>query len=315
VGKARPIRGDVSRVQYTPNRLVRLMTAPTKPGCLHIVATPIGNLEDITLRALRILREVDLIAAEDTRRTARLLQHYSISTPTTSLHEHNEGRRITALLGRLAEGSRIAVVSDAGTPTISDPGAHLVRAALDRGIRVEAVPGPSAVIAAVAASGFGGDRFVFLGFPPIRSKDRTLWFRELSEQRVTTVFFEAPHRLLRTLNEAKQYLVKRTIVVMKELSKIHESSVKGPIEAAIKLLGQPRGEYTIVVEPPIKQEDTGNMVQDPISIYREFCHMTESGFVSRREAIRQLAEAHNISSRAVYRLVEEAKNSRAKTRT
>src|SRR5512134_2464855 len=140
-------------------------------GTLYVVATPIGNLEDITLRALRVLREADLIAAEDTRRTARLLQHYSISTPTTSLHEHNERQKLPMLLERMARGERIALVSDAGTPAISDPGARLVAAAHDHGLRVEPVPGPSAVTAALSASGFEGNDFWFLGFPPTRLKD------------------------------------------------------------------------------------------------------------------------------------------------
>jgi len=144
---------------------------PGSLGTLFVVATPIGNLEDVTLRALRILREVAVIAAEDTRRTSRLLQHYSISTPTISLHEHNERSRTATLLDRLARGESVALVSDAGTPVVSDPGAELVRAAHAAGVRVEPIPGPSAVMAAVSASGFGGEGFVFLGFPP-RARSR-----------------------------------------------------------------------------------------------------------------------------------------------
>ena len=146
------------------------------PGTLYVVATPIGNLEDVTLRALRVLREVSLIAAEDTRRTARLLQHYSISTRTTSLHEHNERSQTPALIARLRAGESIALVSDAGTPVISDPGTHLVAGAHAAGIRVEPVPGPSAVIAALSASGLAEGEFVFVGFPPSRAKARKVWF-------------------------------------------------------------------------------------------------------------------------------------------
>src|SRR6195256_6406956 len=148
-------------------------------GTLFVVATPIGNLEDITVRALRVLREVALIAAEDTRRTAHLLARHAITTPTTSLHEHNEAGKSAALVARLEAGESIALVSDAGTPTVSDPGSLLIRAAIDAGVRVEPIPGPSAVLAALAASGLPTDSFAFLGFPPTRSTDRKLWFDRL----------------------------------------------------------------------------------------------------------------------------------------
>src|SRR5437868_5447162 len=176
------------------------------PGTLFVVATPIGNLEDITVRALRILREVALIAAEDTRRTAHLLTRYAITTPTTSLHEHNETRKGPALLARLQSGDSIAVVSDAGTPLISDPGQHLIRLAIDAGLRIEVVPGPSAIVTALAASGFPTQPFVFLGFPPIRSKHRAQWLATLKASQVTAVFFEAPHRIRRTLEEIRALL-------------------------------------------------------------------------------------------------------------
>src|SRR5436190_11684926 len=151
------------------------------PGTLFVVATPIGNLEDITARALRVLREVDLIAAEDTRRTAHLLARHAIATPTTSLHEHNESAKSPSLVARLQNGERIALVSDAGTPTVSDPGGRLIRAAIDAGVRVEAIPGPSATLTALAASGIPANTFTFLGFPPTRSTDRRRWLAELGE--------------------------------------------------------------------------------------------------------------------------------------
>src|SRR4051812_1129186 len=146
------------------------------PGTLFVVATPIGNLEDITVRALRVLREVAVIAAEDTRRTAHLLARHAISTPTTSLHEHNESRKSSTIVARLQRGDSVALVSDAGTPTVSDPGARLVQDAIAAGIRVEPIPGPSAVLAALTASGLPGDEFTFLGFPPTKTSDRTQWF-------------------------------------------------------------------------------------------------------------------------------------------
>src|SRR5687767_262163 len=168
-------------------------------GILYVVATPIGNLEDITFRALRVLREVALIAAEDTRRTARLLQHYSISTPTTSLHEHNERTRTPELIARLQRGDSVAVVSDAGTPVVSDPGGMVVAAAHAAGIRVEPVPGPSAALAVVSGSGLKGDQILFVGFPPRRSNDRKRWFAKLKDEPRLVVFFEAPHRIQASL--------------------------------------------------------------------------------------------------------------------
>src|SRR5687767_4748725 len=171
------------------------------PGTLYVVATPIGNLEDVTLRALRVLREVAVIAAEDTRRTARLLQHYSISTPTTSLHEHNERARSSWIVKRLRGGESVALVSDAGTPVVSDPGAWLVAAAHQAAVPVVPVPGPSAVIAALSASGLTGDQFLFVGFPPSRSGARKRWLAELKDEPRLVAFYEAPHRIRQSLQD------------------------------------------------------------------------------------------------------------------
>jgi len=277
-------------------------------GCLHVVATPIGNLEDVTLRALRILREVDLIAAEDTRRTARLLQHYSISTRTTSLHEHNERQKIPALLERLEAGGRVALVSDAGTPVVSDPGARLVRAALDRGIRVEAVPGPSAVLAALVSSGLTAVPFVFLGFPPTRSKDRKLWISGLAAEPRTVVFFEAPHRILATLRELSTLLGNRHICVCRELTKLHEELVVGPICGIVKRLGEPRGEYTLVIGPTIETSPVLAAPPTDAAMAEEFGRLTDNGEIGRREAIRRLAETYKLKQREVYQALERAKN-------
>src|SRR5919204_4904390 len=198
-------------------------------GTLYVVATPIGNLEDVTLRALRILRDVSLIAAEDTRRTARLLQHYSISTPTTSLHEHNERRKTATLIARLKAGDSVALVSDAGTPTISDPGEDLIAAAHAAGIKVESVPGPSAVMAALSASGVPTREFTFLGFPPPRSKDRKAWLSAAVAEPRTVVFFEAPHRIASTLAELGELTGGRIVAGARELTKAHEELVVGLI--------------------------------------------------------------------------------------
>ncbi len=281
-------------------------------GCLLIVSTPIGNLEDITLRALRVLREVDLIAAEDTRRTARLLQHYSISTPTTSLHEHNERQKLPSLLARLERGDRIALVCDAGTPGVSDPGARLVGAALDRHIRVESVPGPSAVLAALAVSGFSGDSFAFLGFPPTRSKDRKTWFSHLLAERRTSVFFEAPHRIRATLSEVAMLLGDRPICVCRELTKLHEEKVRQPSVGALTSLTDLRGEFTVVVSPTDVARQPAHEVPPDALLATEFGRITESGARSRRVAIASVARKFNLSSRQVYEAIERSKVARAK---
>lgn len=283
-------------------------------GCLLIVSTPIGNLEDITLRALRVLREVDLIAAEDTRRTARLLQHYSISTPTTSLHEHNERQKLPQLLARLERGDRIALVSDAGTPGVSDPGARLVSAALDRRVRVESVPGPSAVLAALAVSGFSGDSFTFLGFPPTRAKDRKTWLSRLAVENQTSVFFEAPHRIRATLSEVARLLGDRPICVCRELTKLHEEKVRQPSSAALCALSNLRGEFTVVVSRPEAASQLGPVVSSDELLAAEFGRMTECGVGSRRSAITSIARRFNLSSRQVYEAIERTKISRATDR-
>src|SRR5215831_7262622 len=175
--------------------------ADLMPGTLFVVATPIGNLEDISARALRVLSTVGLIAAEDTRRTAQLIGRYGITTPTTSVHKHNEGLKSRRLLDRLKAGEDVAMVTDAGTPGLSDPGGQLVSLALEAGIRVEPIPGPSAVLALLSVCGLSDGAFTFLGFPPTRSKDRERWFDELRSMRHPVVFFEAPHRIVSTLKE------------------------------------------------------------------------------------------------------------------
>src|SRR5215204_2888424 len=214
------------------------------PGILYVVATPIGNLEDVTFRAVRVLREVAVIAAEDTRRTARLLQHYSISTPTTSLHEHNERARTPQLVDRLARGESVALVSDAGTPVVSDPGALLVAAAHAAGIRVEPIPGPSAALAAVSASGLQGEQVLFVGFPPSRATARKHWLEHLRNERRLIVFFEAPHRIRDTLGDLLEVFGDRIAFIGRELTKAHEELVVAPISEQLERFNEPRGEFT-----------------------------------------------------------------------
>jgi 16S rRNA (cytidine1402-2'-O)-methyltransferase len=279
------------------------------PGILYVVATPIGNLEDVTLRALRILREVTLIAAEDTRRTAKLLQHYSISTPTTSLHEHNEHARTPALVRRLLAGESIALVSDAGTPGVSDPGTTLVAAAHEAGIPVQPVPGPSAVIAAVSAAGFAGDGFVFAGFPPSRSNHRKKWLRELAAELRPVVFYEAPHRIAATLADIATEIGSRRVAVGRELTKVHEILAVRPINTWIEAPPRPQGEFVLVLAPADPGDESSDGVSDPAILVREFGQLANKSGLSRRGAMRQVAVRHGVSVRTVFDAIERAKNS------
>ena len=279
------------------------------PGTLFVVATPIGNLEDITVRALRILREVSVIAAEDTRRTAHLLARYAITTPTTSLHEHNEGGKSGSLVARLQRGDSIALVSDAGTPTVSDPGGLLIRAAIDAGLRVEPIPGPSAVLTALAASGLPTDSFSFLGFPPTRSKDRKLWLARLEELRGTIVFFESPHRIESTLQDVYRHLGDCPIVVGRELTKRHEECVRGPISEVAHREFTGRGEFTVVLNIGLITENSRPKTASVQDIAAEFGVMTNMQGLTRRMAISSLGKRHGIAPNRIYEILEEAKKS------
>jgi 16S rRNA (cytidine1402-2'-O)-methyltransferase len=274
-------------------------------GTLYVVATPIGNLEDVTLRALRILREVSLIAAEDTRRTARLLQHYSISTRTTSLHAHNERAKAGGLIERLKAGESIALVSDAGTPLISDPGHALVTQARAAGIRVEAIPGASAVMAALSASGFGGEGFSFLGFPPSRPSDRNDWFEALHKIGRLTIIFEAPHKLTRTLDDlARVFGAGHEIAIGRELTKAHEELVVRPISEMKDYFREPRGEFTLLIPPPALPETGVAATPDAAELRLELGRIAKVAGTKRREALKLLAARYGLSVNELYRLLE-----------
>ena len=281
------------------------------PATLFVVATPIGNLEDITTRALRVLREATLIAAEDTRRTGHLLARYAIQTPTTSLHEHNETRKAASIIARLERGDSVALVSDAGTPTISDPGQRLVRAAIDAGIRVEPIPGANAAIATLAVSGFEAGVFAFLGFPPARGKDRRQWFERLKSAGPIVVFYEAPHRIRQTMEQLQAVVGDCAVVIGRELTKTHEELVRGPISEAIKRLAAPKGEFTVVVNlgQSIENEMAALAEHAPPDeqLLVELGRMTELAGFSRRAAISAIAKRHALSSKAVYAAIERAK--------
>lgn len=255
------------------------------------------------MRALRVLREVDLIAAEDTRRTARLLQHYSIATPTTSLHEHNEHAKSASLIARLQGGASIALVSDAGMPLVSDPGAHLVRSARAAGVQVQVVPGPSAVTAALAGAGISGP-YAFLGFPPRSGRERTQWLDKLGQatSEIPAVFFEAPHRIRRTIEDVGQLLGDRPIIVARELTKIHEELVEQPIFAWLR--DHPAdtpdlGEHVVIVLPeapkPIERPSDAD-------IMAEVGRMIENLAMRPKDAAKAVAQRYGLSAREVYAL-------------
>jgi 16S rRNA (cytidine1402-2'-O)-methyltransferase len=218
-------------------------------GILYIVGTPIGNLEDISLRALRVLKEVDVIAAEDTRHTQILLSHHNIHTALTSYHEHNEKTKAQDLVARLARGQNIALVSDAGTPTISDPGFRLVVQAIRAGVRIVPVPGASALTAVLSATGLPTDRFVFEGFLPAKKRQRRERLQTLRDETRTLVFYEAPHRLKDALDDIHELLGNRDAVLAREVSKIHEEFLRGPVNELVRALGSGdvRGEVTLII--------------------------------------------------------------------
>ena len=229
-------------------------------GTLYLVATPIGNLADITHRALDILRNVSLIACEDTRHTRKLLQHYGLSTKTISYHEHNEQQRAQELVQKLQEGNDVAVVSDAGTPSISDPGFRVVRAAIENGIAIVPVPGPSALVSALVAAGLPTDEFFFGGFLPAKANARRARFTELKSVPGTLVFYEAPHRLAETLTDAREVLGEREAVVARELTKLHEEIKRGRLSELAKHYGteEPRGEIVLLIDRNVLEETTAN---------------------------------------------------------
>jgi len=277
-------------------------------GTLFVVATPIGNLEDITLRALRILREVSIIAAEDTRRTAHLLARHAIATPTTSLHAHNERQKAPGLVERLLEGQSVALVSDAGTPTISDPGVQLIAAAVAAGVRVEPIPGPSAILAALTASGMPVDAFTFLGFPPTKAKDRRQWFERLRLVRGIVVFFEAPHRIERTLTELRSSVGDCPISLSRELTKTHEESVRGPISQILSGGVEQRGEFTVVINIGQLPDFAEPRPPDDRAIGAEFGEMTAKLRKTRRQAVAELARRYGLAPNAVYDAIERSKS-------
>jgi 16S rRNA (cytidine1402-2'-O)-methyltransferase len=267
-------------------------------GTLYIVATPIGNLEDITLRALRILKQVDRIACEDTRHTRKLLEHHGINRPLVSYHEHNEAAAATALIGRLLGGESIALVSDAGTPLLSDPGYRVVAAARQRGIPVTPIPGPSALLAALAASGLPTDTFHFAGFLPARRAERRRALEKLAGEPATVVCYETPHRILEALEDIEQVLGARRIALARELTKIHEEFLFGDAPSLRQALASRpavKGEITLVIG---RSEAPAGADAGPLGEAVE-ASMREG--LGKMEAIKAVARRRGLAKREVYR--------------
>lgn len=267
-------------------------------GTLYIVATPIGNLEDVTLRALRILKEVDLIAAEDTRHTQTLLRHYDIRTALVSYHEHNEKSKAQQLVGDLLTGKNIALVSDAGTPAISDPGYRLVVAAVAANVSVVPIAGAAAFVLALSASGLPTDRFAFEGFLPAKSRERRAALQTLRDEARTLLFYEAPHRLADSLRDLQEVLGDREIVVARELTKLHEEFQRGRVSEVLAALGGQaiRGEITLVVRGASEQGDVSNEI-----VQAEIAKLKADG-MRIKEIAEILGEKYGLAKREVYRL-------------
>jgi len=273
------------------------------PGILYIVPTPIGNLDDITLRALRVLKEVELIAAEDTRHTQHLLAHFGIKTALTSYHEHNERDKARMLVERLKSGAGIALVSDAGTPAISDPGYRIVVEAIRAGIKVLPLPGAAALTTALCASGLPTDRFLFEGFLPAKSRGRKGKLQSLRAETATLVFYEAPHRLLDTLGDLLKILGDREIAVARELTKVHEEFVRGKLSEVISALADRdiKGEIVLVV-----QSATGEAQVSEADLQAVIRQLAGDG-VGVKEIAELLGERYGLAKKEVYRLALDLK--------
>lgn len=272
-------------------------------GTLYLCATPIGNLEDITLRVLRTLKEVDLIAAEDTRNSIRLLNHFEIKTKMTSYHEYNKVDKAAYLVRKMKEGLNVALITDAGTPGISDPGEELVRQCLDDDVPVTSLPGACACITALTMSGLPTRRFAFEAFLPYEKKEREEILTSLQKETRTIILYEAPHHLKKTLKECRHYLGNRPMTVCKELTKKHEKKLRGTVDEVIAFYEEnpPRGEYVLIFEgksrQEIKEEEQKNWTQ--LSLEEHMAVYTDGG-MERKAAMKQVAKDRGISKREVY---------------
>jgi 16S rRNA (cytidine1402-2'-O)-methyltransferase len=281
-------------------------------GKLYVVATPIGNLEDITLRALRVLKEVDVIACEDTRRTIRLLNHFEIRKPLVSYHDHNERTRAAELVAKIKSGQRMALVTDAGTPLVSDPGHDLVVLCIENGIPVEPVPGVSAITAALAVAGIPAEEFVFLGFAPARGSARRRFLAPLAGERRTLIFYEAPHRLAAMLTDAHAEMGDRHAVVARELTKIHEEFARGRLSELAARFSQaiPKGEITVLIAPRSPEVAAADMAGGgsiATTLSEKVAQLTREAGLDSKAALKQAARELRIPRREAYMIMLESR--------
>lgn len=268
-----------------------------KAGILYIVATPIGNLEDITLRAIRILKEVDLIAAEDTRHTLKLLNHLEISKPMISCHRHNEEIRCDNLIKELKSGKNIALVSDAGTPGICDPGEEIIKKSIEENIKVIPIPGACAMINALICSGIDTKEFNFLGFLPLNKKSRKEKIEEIRNSNKTIIIYEAPHKLKNTLNDLSEILEDRNVVLARELTKIHEEFIRGKVSELIDKAEELKGEMVIIIEGSNKKQE--NELNN-LSLEEHYNFYEKQGF-DKKEIIKKIAKDRNVNKNEIYK--------------
>jgi 16S rRNA (cytidine1402-2'-O)-methyltransferase len=280
------------------------MTEHTKPGTLYVVATPIGNLEDISYRAVRVLKDADLIACEDTRHTAKLLHHYGIDKPTISYHEHNEAARAEELVAKLEQGLNVAQVSDAGMPGISDPGYRVIKLAIERGVQVVPIPGASALIAALAASGLPTDSFQFLGFLPAKSGQRRTTLETLRHAEHTTVIYEAPHRIGETMKDIVELLGgERPVVLARELTKIHEEFIRGTSAQVLRRVQEHelKGEITLLIGKGAEQQAAAK------DIAQRLAEIMREQQLDENAALKALAKEQGISKSEAYRELQRVR--------
>lgn len=267
-------------------------------GVLYVIATPIGNLEDITLRAIRILKEVDLIAAEDTRHSLKLLNHLEISKPLVSYHRHNEDVKTELLIKELKEGKSIALISDAGTPGISDPGEQVIKRCIEESINIVPVPGACAMVNALVCSGLDTKEFTFLGFLPLNKKNRKEKLDEIKKSDKTLILYEAPHKIASTIKELSDILGNRQIVLARELTKIHEEFVRGTAEELCEKVENIKGEMVLIID---KCEDKEDVIKfDDLSLKEHYAIYESQGF-SKKEIIKKIAKDRNVNKNEIYK--------------
>lgn len=267
-------------------------------GKLYIVATPIGNLEDITFRALNVLKTVDLISAEDTRQTLKLLNYYDIHKPLISYHRHNEDIKSDILIEKLKQGNNIALVSDAGTPGICDPGEEVIRKSIENNIDVIPIPGACAMINALVASGISTKEFTFLGFLPLNKKLRIQKLKEIENSEKTIILYEAPHKMEKTLKDLKQILDNRKIVLAREITKIHEEFIRKDIDELIEDIPNIKGEMILIIEGNLNKIEEDNVI-DNLTLEEHFNYYKNKG-LSKKEIIKKIAKDRNVNKNEIY---------------